>query len=98
MLAYKHLICLPNQFVYHLYYIAYHMLNTYIHVCIQCVWASQVAQCKESAWNAEDLGSIPGSGRSPGEGNGNPLLPGEAHGQRSLVGYSPMGLQRIRHN
>ena len=73
MLAYKHLICLPNQFVYHLYYIAYHMLNTYIHVCIQCVWASQVAQCKESAWNAEDLGSIPGSGRSPGEGNGNPL-------------------------
>ena len=23
--------------------------------------------------NAEDLGSIPGSGRSPGEGNGNPL-------------------------
>ena len=26
-----------------------------------------------SASNAEDLGSIPGSGRSPGEGNGNPL-------------------------
>ena len=28
---------------------------------------------KESACNAGDLGSIPGSGRSPGEGNGNPL-------------------------
>ena len=28
---------------------------------------------KESACNARDLGSIPGSGRSPGEGNGNPL-------------------------
>ena len=28
---------------------------------------------KPSACNAEDLGSIPGSGRSPGEGNGNPL-------------------------
>ena len=28
---------------------------------------------KASAYNAEDLGSIPGSGRSPGEGNGNPL-------------------------
>ena len=28
---------------------------------------------KESACNAEDLGSIPGLGRSPGEGNGNPL-------------------------
>ena len=27
----------------------------------------------ESAYNAGDLGSIPGSGRSPGEGNGNPL-------------------------
>ena len=28
---------------------------------------------KASAGNAGDLGSIPGSGRSPGEGNGNPL-------------------------
>ena len=28
---------------------------------------------KESARNAGDLGSIPGLGRSPGEGNGNPL-------------------------
>ena len=28
---------------------------------------------KVSARNAGDLGSIPGSGRSPGEGNGNPL-------------------------
>ena len=27
---------------------------------------------KESACNAGDLGSIPGLGRSPGEGNGNP--------------------------
>ena len=28
---------------------------------------------KESACSTGDLGSIPGSGRSPGEGNGNPL-------------------------
>ena len=28
---------------------------------------------KESSCNAEDLGLIPGSARSPGEGNGNPL-------------------------
>ena len=28
---------------------------------------------KESACNVGDMGSIPGSGRSPGEGNGNPL-------------------------
>ena len=29
--------------------------------------------CKESACNAGDLGSIHGSGLSPGEGDGNPL-------------------------
>ena len=28
---------------------------------------------KESACNAGDMGSIPGLGRSPGQGNGNPL-------------------------
>ena len=28
---------------------------------------------KASVYNAGDQGSIPGSGRSPGEGNGNPL-------------------------
>ena len=28
---------------------------------------------KESTCNAGDMGSIPGLGRSPGEGNGNPL-------------------------
>ena len=28
---------------------------------------------KHLAYNAGDLGSIPGSGKSPGEGNGNPL-------------------------
>ena len=47
---------------------------------------------KASAHNVGDLGLIPGLWSSPGEGNGNPLtpvfLPGESHGQRSLVGYS----------
>ena len=49
---------------------------------------------KESACNAGDLGSIPGSGRSPGEGNGLPtpvFLPGEFHRQRSLAGCSSWG-------
>ena len=48
---------------------------------------------KVSACSAGDPGSIPGSGRCPGEGIGNPLqyLPGESHGQRNLVGYSPWG-------
>ena len=31
------------------------------------------SDCKESACNAVGLGSIPGSGRSPGGGNGNPV-------------------------
>ena len=31
------------------------------------------SEVKASACNAGDLGSIPGLGRSPGEGNGNPL-------------------------
>ena len=41
--------------------------------------------------NAGDLSSIPGSGRSPGGGNGKPLQYAcleKSHGQRSLVGYS----------
>ena len=49
---------------------------------------------KVSPSNVGDLGLIPGSERSPGEGNGNPtpvFLPGESHGWRSLVGYSPWG-------
>ena len=38
------------------------------------IWASWVAQTREeSAGNAGDLVLIPGSGRSPGEGNGTPL-------------------------
>ena len=32
------------------------------------------SDCKETAYNAGDPGSIPGSGRSPGEGNGSTIL------------------------
>ena len=40
-------------------------------------------------------GSVPGSGRFPGGGNGNPpvILPGKSHGWRSLVGF--MGSQEL---
>ena len=50
---------------------------------------------KASAYNLGDLGSVPGLGRSSGEGNGNPLqyptwkIPWTAN----LVGYSPWGLK-----
>ena len=46
---------------------------------------------KESACSAGNLGLIPGLGRSPGGGHGNPLQYScleNPHGQRSLVGYS----------
>ena len=45
-----------------------------------------------SAYNVGDLGSTPGSGRSPEERHGNPLQYScleNPHGQRSLAGYSP---------
>ena len=50
---------------------------------------------KESACNARDPGSIPGSGRSPGEGNGNPLqyscLENSMRGGTWWATYSPWG-------
>ena len=53
---------------------------------------------KDSAGNAGYPGSISGSGRSPGKGNGNPLQYSSLenpHGQRSLVGYSPWGHKEL---
>ena len=50
-----------------------------------------------NAGHAGDAGSIPGLGRSPGEGNGNPLqysCLGKFHGQRNLAGYSPWGCRQ----
>ena len=47
-----------------------------------------------SAGDTRDLGSIPGSRRSPGKGHGNPLQYScleNPHGQRNLAGYSPWG-------
>ena len=42
-------------------------------ICEEDEFESSGSEVKASACNAGDLGSIPGSGRSPGEGNGNPL-------------------------
>ena len=53
-----------------------------------------VKNLSANAGDAGDVGSIPWSGISPGEGNGK-LAPvwllRKSHGQRSLVGYSPWG-------
>ena len=53
---------------------------------------------KESTCNAGDPGSIPGWGRSSGEGHGNPLEYScleNPYVQRSLVGYSPWGCKEL---
>ena len=49
---------------------------------------------EKSTYSAGDPGSIPGLGRFPGGGHGNPLQYScleNLHGQRSLEGYSPWG-------
>ena len=53
---------------------------------------------KVSACNVGDLGSIPGSGRSPGEGNNSPLQYAcleNSMARRSLVGYSPWSCKEL---
>ena len=58
---------------------------------------------KESTCNArdrEDVGLIPGSGRSSGGGDGSPLVvfvPEKHYGLRGLEGYSPLD-RRVQHN
>ena len=55
---------------------------------------------KESACNAGDQGSIPGSRRSPGEGNGNLLQCSclENPMDRGAWGATVHGSQRVGHN
>ena len=51
-----------------------------------------------NAGDIRDVGSIPGLGRSPGAGHGNPLQYScleNPHGQRSLTDYNPWG-RRVR--
>ena len=58
------------------------------------------SKVKASAWNVGDLGSIPGSGTSPGEGNGNPLgiLAWRIPWTEEPGGLLSMGLQRVGHS
>ena len=55
-----------------------------------------------NAGDARDMGSTPGLGRSPRDGNGNPtpvFLPGKFHRQRKLASYTEfMGSQRAGHD
>ena len=56
---------------------------------------------KEFSCNVGDLGSIPGWGRSPRGGHGNPaslLLPGESPWAEDPGGLQSMGSQRVGHD
>ena len=59
-----------------------------------------VSEGKASTCNVGDLGSIPGLGRSPGEGNGNPLQYSylENPMDRGACRLQSTGLQRVRHD
>ena len=86
----------------------YHVWLQIRRLCVQIMLGSKHyfgafsggSDIKRSACNAGDPDLIPGSGRSPGEGNSNPLqwlpgkclppfLLGKSHGRKSLAGYSP---------
>ena len=74
-------------------------LKSIIWLCWECFPGG--SDGKESACNAGDLGSIPGLGRSPGGGHGNPLQYSwleNPHGQRSLTGCSPWGHKELDTN
>ena len=61
---------------------------------VQATGGAVVKNPPANARHAGEAGWIPGLGRSPGEGNGNPLqyiCLENPHGQRSLAGYSPWG-------
>ena len=68
-----------------------------INKCISYTGLPGGSDGKESTYNAGDPGLIPGSGRSPREGwQPTPVfLPGESHGQRSLVGHSLWGHKEL---
>ena len=68
---------------------------------LQGLWVPLIAQLvKESACNAADPGSIPGLGRSPGEGSGNPLQYSctEKAMDRGAWQATVHGVARVRHD
>ena len=85
------------------------LLNTfecirYVKFYLVCVFPC-VSNSKESACNMGNLGSIPGLGRSPGEGNSYPLQYSglensmDRRAWRATVhGVTKRGSQRVRHN
>ena len=96
----KSLSCSANLFPYELCVFYFVILHDSWHfgICKCHIRQKVVLVVKNLPANAGDKrysGSIAGLRRSPGGRHGNPstpvFLPGESHGQRSLVGYSPKG-------
>ena len=80
---------LHYMYIFHFLYVATSRNNLY-----SCMDFPGVSDGKESVHNAWDLDLIPGLGRSPGGGHGNPLQYScleNPHEQRSLAGCSPWG-------
>ena len=66
---------------------------------IMQLWAaSQVVQGKESACQAGEVGSIPGLGTSPGEGNGDPLQYSCLENPMDYSRLQSMVSQRVGHD
>ena len=80
----------------------YRNVYVVIYVFIHRVWASLVAQTiKILPASAGDLGWVPGLGRSPGEGNGNPLqcsCPENSTDRGALWTTQSVGSRRIGQN
>ena len=55
------------------------------------IGASLMVQMVKNLSAMQETVLLPGLGRSPGEGDDYPLLPGEFHGQRAPVSYSLWG-------
>ena len=75
-ILHTHQQCVSDTASLHLYHhlVFFSSFSNWIFFFSFHCWVLRVAQMvKVFAYNAGDPGSIPGSGRSPGEGNGNPL-------------------------
>ena len=69
-----------------------YLFVNYIYIFIYLHWASLVAQMVKNCLRCRRLGFDPWVGKIPWRRAWQPtsvFLPGESHGQRSLVGYSP---------
>ena len=71
----------------------------FLHLTEYCMGFPGGSDSKEPACSAGDLGSIPGSGRSPGEGNTHSnILTWRISWTEELGGSQSLELQRVGHN